>query len=85
MLRLTLRILGLFCASCTVGIWLLCGADPGWTKTSVAIQKTDEITGIGYTVIEERFIPGVDFLVAGLAGSAFLAGLGFLPTLRKKP
>jgi hypothetical protein len=80
MLRLTLKFFGLLCAVCTIAFWLLCGTDRGWSKTSLAIKKTDEITGIEYPVLEKRFIPGIDFLGAGLLGSALSAGLGFLPT-----
>ncbi|MBE2205076.1 MAG: hypothetical protein IAE94_12140 [Chthoniobacterales bacterium] len=84
MFRLALRFFGLFCAVCTVAFWLLSGPDTGWSKTSRAILKTDEITGLEYPVMEKRFIPGVDFLGTGLLGSALLVGLSFLPT-KKKP
>ena len=67
-----LRILSLFCAISVVAAWASLGADRGWTKTSVAHTKVDPITEIEFVEYENRFVPGVDFLAAGLAGSAAL-------------
>lgn len=78
MFRLGLRFLGLFAVVAVIAAWLFLGADRGWTKTTSTIQKTDEITGIVYPVIEKRFTPGLDFLAAGILGGAFVTGLSFL-------
>lgn len=83
MLRKGIRI---FSAVCLVGVlvaWLALGANRGWTKTSVATQNVDEITGIEFSVFENRFVPGVEFLAVGIGGSLVLAALSFLPNLKK--
>jgi uncharacterized membrane protein YraQ (UPF0718 family) len=84
MLRTFLRLIAAICLAGVIGLWVTLGAEKGWTKTSVPIQKTDEITGIEYPVFENRFVPGLDFLVAGCAGSIFLAAVSFIPTTKKK-
>jgi hypothetical protein len=58
--------------------WLALGANRGWTKTSVPVKRTDEVTGITVDEYQKRFVPGVDFLGAALVGSAVLAGASFL-------
>jgi len=78
MFRLGFRFLGLLVMVSVIAAWLALGADQGWTKTTSTTQKVDEITGIEYPVIEKRFIPGLDFLAAGILGGAFLTGLSFL-------
>lgn len=84
MLRTSLRLIAAVCLVGVIAFWLALGADKGWTKTSVATQKTDEITGIEYPVFENRFVPGLDFLVAGCVGSILLAAVSFVPTPGKK-
>ena len=58
--------------------WLATGANRGWTKTSVPVKRTDEVTGITVDDYQKRFVPGVDFLGAALLGSGILAGAAFL-------
>lgn len=83
MLRAGIRFFGLALVVAVTLFWLAAGGDRGWTKTSVAVQKTDEVTGIEYPVIENRFVPGIDALALGsLAGLAIFA-ISFIPT--KKP
>jgi hypothetical protein len=41
--------------------WYSKGANRGWTKTVVHIEKIDEITEIPYVVEEKRFVPGIEF------------------------
>ena len=60
------------------GIWLAAGANRGWTKTSVPVKRTDEVTGITVDDYQKRFVPGIDFLGAALLGSGILAGASFL-------
>jgi len=79
MIRRSLRFTGLAIAALVVAFWLLSGADRGWTKTSVTIQKTDEVTGLEYPVIENRFVPGVEFLALGTLAGLALSALTFLP------
>lgn len=60
------------------GIWLAAGANRGWSKTSVPVKRTDEITGITVDDYQKRFVPGIDFLGAALLGSGILAGASLL-------
>ncbi|MDB6125638.1 MAG: hypothetical protein JWQ71_4631 [Pedosphaera sp.] len=54
----------------------------GFTKTSVAHIEKDPVTEIETPRYEKRFVPGVDFLAAGLGLAAVLAAGSFL--FRKK-
>jgi hypothetical protein len=83
MIRSLLHILALFLAVVCVSWWVFAGMNPGWTKTSVATMETDEVTGIEYPVWKKQFVPGVDFLGAGLAGAVVVFGTGLLPVFRK--
>jgi hypothetical protein len=58
--------------------WLAAGANRGWTKTSVPVKRTDDVTGITVDDYQKRFVPGIDFLGAALLGSGILAGASFL-------
>jgi hypothetical protein len=60
------------------GMWLAAGANRGWSKTSVPVKRTDEVTGITVDDYQKRFVPGIDFLGAALLGSGILAGASFL-------
>ena len=82
MSRKNLRILALTLVVAAVGVWMATGSRRGWTKTSVPIKKTDEVTGIIYEQYEKRFVPGVDFLGAALLGAGVLMAASFL--FRKK-
>ena len=53
--------------------WLACGANRGWTKTSVPIKTVDTVTGIEGITYQKKFLPGVDFLGAAFGGAAVLA------------
>jgi hypothetical protein len=59
-------------------LWLATGANRGWTKTTVPVKRTDEVTGITVDEYHKRFVPGADFLGAALLGSGILAGASFL-------
>ncbi len=58
-------------------IWASTGASRGWTKTSVEVRFTDEVTGLEGTRYQKGFYPGVDFLGATLLGAVVLGGLSF--------
>jgi hypothetical protein len=62
----------------TLAVWVATGANRGWTKTSVPVTRTDEVTGITVDDYQKRFVPGIDFLGAALLGSGILAGASFL-------
>ena len=61
-----------------LGWWLATGANRGWTKTTVPVKRTDEVTGITVEDYQKRLVPGVDFLGAVLLGSGILAVASFL-------
>jgi hypothetical protein len=73
-----LRILAAILILAALGMWLASGANRGWTKTSVPVHRTDEVTGITVDDYKRQFSPGVDFLGAAMVGSAILAGASFL-------
>ena len=61
-----------------LALWLATGANRGWTKTTVPVKRTDEVTGITVDDYQKRFVPGIDFLGAALLGSGILTGASFL-------
>jgi hypothetical protein len=67
----------------TLGTWIATGSHVGWTQTTIVKIQHDEITGIDFPVRQDAFIAGVEVLAAGLAATAALAGLSFLPRLRR--
>jgi len=70
-----LAVLAALLAVVTVTVWVTTGASRGFTKTSVAVEKTDEITGLTYREYERRFVAGVELLGLGLVLSAALFGV----------
>ena len=78
-----LKLFALFAAVACISWWVFAGMNRGWTKTSVATMETDPVTGIEYPVWKKQFVPGVDFLGAGLVGSVLVFSIGFLPVFRK--
>ena len=73
-----LRAIAAILILAAAGIWLATGANRGWTKTSVPVKRTDEVTGLTVDDYQKRFVPGIDFLGAALFGSGILAGASFL-------
>lgn len=65
-------------------LWLAAGANRGWTKTSVVIRTLDPVTGIEGINYQKRFVPGVDFLAAGLVAAGILTGVSLLYKGRTK-
>jgi hypothetical protein len=78
MTKQMLRIVAAMLVVAAFGSWLATGANRGWTKTSVPVKRTDEVTGIAVDDYQKRFVPGIDFLGAALLGSGILAGASFL-------
>ena len=73
-----LRLVSVLLLLAAVGLWLVTGANRGWTKTSVQVKTLDEVTGIEGITYQKRFVPGVDFLGAALLASMALAGVSLL-------
>jgi hypothetical protein len=82
MSRKVVRAVAVFLPVAALVVWLATGAYVGWTKTSVPVKRTDDVTGITVDDYKKRFVAGVDFLAAALLGSGILAGASFL--FRKK-
>jgi len=78
MSKTILRAVAAILVLAAAGMWLAAGANRGWSKTSVPVKRTDEVTGITVDDYQKRFIPGIDFLGAALLGSGILAGASFL-------
>jgi hypothetical protein len=78
MSKAMLRILAVVVVVAALLLWAVAGANRGWTKTSVPVQRTDEVTGLTVNDYKRAFVPGVDFLGAALLGSGVLAGASFL-------
>ena len=74
-MKRTLRILSVVLALAAGLVWLAAGANRGWTKTSVPVKTLDEVTGIEGIGYKKQFVPGLDFLGAGLLGAGFLAAV----------
>ena len=72
-----LRFLALLVWLAGATIWVATGANRGWTKTSVPVKTLDTVTGIEGITYQDKFLPGVDFLGAALAGAGLLAGASF--------
>jgi len=81
--RTITRLLALFILSTCLSWWWFSGADVGWTKTYVTIPATDEITGIQYEVKQEKFVPGIDFVAAGIGLSFGIFAASFLLSHKK--
>ena len=81
-MRTLLRAVALVIAAGVVAFWFFTGMNRGWTKTSVAHKEKDPVTEIEVDRYEKKFVPGVDFLAAGLALAALAGGSSFL--FRKK-
>lgn len=70
--RLALRVTALVLLVGTIGFWAAKGAHTGWSQNQVPVKQTDEITGIEFVTYEQRFVPGVELLGAGMGLAAGL-------------
>ena len=77
-MKKVIRLGALVLAGVVVAWWLVTGAHRGWTKTSVPKTTLDPVTGIEAIEYEQRFVPGLDFLAAGLLGAGLLAGASLI-------
>ena len=67
-----LRIASFVVAVAIIGVWAALGMNTGWTINNIPTKHTDEVTGIDRVVWVEKWVPGIDFLAAGLACSGVL-------------
>ena len=74
-MKKALQVIAIVMALGFVGSWAALGANRGWTKTSREVRKLDEVTGIEGITNVSTFLPGVDFLCAGLLAASGLAGV----------
>lgn len=84
-MRRSLTLLSMVVAVASLTLWLATGAARGFTKTSVPVEKTDEVTGLTYREYERRFVAGVDVLGAGLGAAALLFGASRFCGRRRSP
>jgi len=85
-MRRILRVGALALAVFSLLLWLLLGANRGWTKTTRTRWQKDPVTEIDGPVIEKAFLPGVDFLAVGLVGALTLFILSlFASKTRNRP
>lgn len=59
-------------------LWVSRGANLGWTKTTVPVVMVDEVTGLQGVEYQDRFVPGLDVVAAGVALGGLLVGLSFV-------
>jgi hypothetical protein len=76
-MRTKLRVTALLLALAVLGFWLFGGPNLGWTKTSVPQKRVDPVTELEVNIYESRFVPGVDFLAAGLGLASLLGASSF--------
>jgi hypothetical protein len=76
-MRPALQLFALFIALGTTIYWAASGTNSGWTKNSITITQTDDITGIEYTEYRDGFLPGIDFLGASFACCSLLTAASF--------
>lgn len=76
-MKTKLRIAALLLALIILAVWFFGGPNLGWTKTSVAHKVKDPVTELEVDVYEKRFVPGIDFLGAGLGAAGLLAFVSF--------
>jgi hypothetical protein len=81
-MRTILRVVALFLALGIVAFWFFAGMNTKWTKNKVAHKEKDPVTEIEVDRFEDKFVPGVDFLAAGLAVAGAIAASSFF--FRKK-
>ena len=88
-MKRALSFLALVLALATGTLWVASGANRGWTRTSVPVKILDDVTGIEGIQYRKQFVPGLDFLGAGLLISGFVLGASLFfrnsPTKPIKP
>jgi hypothetical protein len=83
--RTKLRVAALLLALIVAGFWFFGGPNLGWSKDSVSHKYKDPVTELEVDVSERRFVPGMDFLGAGLALAGLLAAGSFFIRRNTRP
>lgn len=78
----TLRVAAALLVLGTLGFWLAQGSHRGWSQHRVPTKQVDEVTGLEFVTYEERYVPGVEVLAAGIGAGALLLGVSLF--FRKK-
>lgn len=68
-MKMVVRAFALVLLLATAGAWAGLGGTLGWTKTRIAVEKTDPVTDIKYVEWQPGFVPGVEFLALGAGGA----------------
>ena len=77
-MRRKLRFVALMVLLAALGLWAAKGANRGWTKTNIARDLPDPVTGLTGTAYDVGFVPGVDFLAGAVLAAGVLAGASLL-------
>lgn len=83
--RILLRGAGVLIALFVFCFWAAKGYHRGWSQNSVPVNQIDPITEIEYTTYEDRFVPGVDYLGAGISLGALIFAATFFGRRSPKP
>lgn len=83
--RILLRGAGVLGALFVFCFWAAKGYHRGWSQHQVPVKQVDPITELEYVTYEKRFVPGIDYLGAGLLAGAVVFGATFLGRSRPKP
>jgi hypothetical protein len=75
--RILLRGAGVLIALFVFCFWAAKGYHRGWSKNEVPLTQIDPITEIEFVTYEKRFVPGVDYLGAGIAFGALVFAATF--------
>jgi len=84
-MKRSLRLVSIVLALVAALAWLTLGANRGWTRTTVPVKITDEVTGLEAIQYQRKFVPGVDVLALVLLAAGALAGISFFPISNNKP
>ena len=77
-MRTGMRLVALAILVAVLALWFFGGMNRGWTQTTVAVDRVDEVTDQKYKTWEKRFLPGIEFLAGGIVVSGTLVLLSFL-------
>lgn len=83
--RILLRGAGVLIALFIFCVWAAKGYHRGWTRHQTPVKQIDPITELEFVTYEKRFVPGLDYLGAGVLVGAALFGATFLGRRSQTP